>query len=153
MDIKPTDRVVHGDREFVVAGVPDFTDALGQHFEVRMREVASSFHEEVIRKTLLAVQPNKDELFEEWSDVKAYGTSTLKVLIDPVENITARDSFIQIIDPGKLEQIDYVMTVDLPTRMDKAERIFMRGNEYEIMWILDQDYETFVGLKKSMVNY
>lgn len=150
-DIKVADRIIHGDRKFVVAGVPDFTDALGQHFEILMREVESDFHEDVVRKTLSPTQTNIDPIFNEWSGAKSYIDTTISVLIDPIES--AKNAYINIIDPGKLEQVDYLMTVDYPLNITKSERIIRRGTEYEVMWIIEHPFQYLVWLKKSMLNY
>ena len=77
--------------------------------------------------------------------------TTMQVLLDPIA--TAKAAFIKFIEAGKLEEIDYVMTVDFPDSVVKEDRIEFDSTSYQIMWIIPQPFQILVGLKKSLKNY
>jgi hypothetical protein len=153
MDIQVADRIIEWDRQRVAVNVKKYTEALWKHLEVLMREIwPTEVHEAVTKKTLDIIQSNFDPLLEErMEQSKEYIDSTLLVLMDPREQ--AKDSVIQMLDAGKIEELDYVMTVDFPNTIAKEERIIYNDIEYEVSWIIPQPYQYRVGLKKSVVNY
>lgn len=154
IDLVSSDRIVdtsNNDREFVVAGNAVFTDTLWKHLEVMIREVNSKMHEPVIQKVLSDTQANYDPIYEERHADKNYGDKTINVLIDPMES--ARESFIKIMEIWKLEEVDLIMTVDFPDKVDKADRIIRDNIEYEIKRVVTHPYQYLVWLRKSMVNY
>ena len=153
MDIQIADRIIDTDRQWVVLNVKRYTEVLGKHLELLMREIwPTNVHEEVTKKTLEITQSNYDPLLEEReAGSKTYTNNNLLVLLDPWEY--ARDSIIKMLDSGKVEELDLVMTLDFPEKIVKEDRIVYKGVEYEIKWIIPQPYQYLVWLKKSMVNY
>ena len=61
-------------------------------------------------------------MLEEYAELrKEYVDYDLLAIFDPWE--IARDSIIQMLDAGKIEELDFVMTVDFPTKIAKEDRI------------------------------
>ena len=152
-DINVADRIVDGDRQWVCVNVKKYTEVLGKHLEILMREIwPTEVHEKVIKKSLDIVQSRFDPLLEEReTSSKEYIDKEMYVLMDPREQ--AKDSVIQMLDAGKIEELDRLMTVDFPEKIVKEDRIIYNGIEYEIKWIIPFVYQSRLGLKKSMVNY
>jgi len=153
MDIHVSDRILSEWRQRVAINVKKYTEVLGKHLEVMMREIwPTEVHETVTKKTLDVVQTWFDPLLEERTEQKKeYVTKDMIVLLDPRE--IAKDSIIQMLDAGKMEELDYVMTMDYPDKIVKEDRILYNGLEYEIKWIIPMPYQYMVWIKKSMVNY
>ena len=153
MDIIVSDRILIDGRQRVAIRAMKFTEVLGKHLEVQMREIGpTQVHEKVTRKVLDVVQSSYDPLLEEYGETtKEYVDNEMLVLLDPWE--IARDAIIQMLDPGKIEELDFVMTVDFPQTIKKEDRIIYNGVEYKIKWIIPYPYQYYVGIKKSMDNY
>ena len=153
MDIAVGDRIIDGTRQFVAAGVARYTEVLGKHLEIVMREIwPTVVHETITKKSLDTVQTKYDPLLEERSNNwKTYKDTEILGLLDPWT--IAKDWIIKMMDAGKIEELDYVLTVDFPEKIVKEDRIIYKWVEYEIKRIIPQPYQFQVGLKKSMVNY
>jgi len=108
-------------------------------------------HTVVTRKALTETQGNYDPIFEERVAWKDYASQTMSVLLDPIE--ASKEAFIKMLDSWKLEEIDYIMTVDFPDKVAKEDRIMFDGVEYEVKRIVPHPFQYLVWLRKSMVNY
>jgi hypothetical protein len=148
VDIIVSDRILVDSKEFVVVGLKREDEGLGKHFEVLMREIASSFHETVIIKTLSGTQNNYDPILLEWNKgPKSFTNENLSVLLDHIKK--AEDTFRTILSEGKFIDTEYIMTVDLPIVLTTAQRIEYKSELYIINWIEKYPFETLVGLKKD----
>ena len=152
IDLEVADRVLVDDRTFVVAGVSKLDDTVGKHMEFLMREVGSAnFHETVKIKTLSDTQENYDPIFMEWSaGEKSYVDTEVSVLMDQAQD--AKEKFKLLNEAGKFNDIQWLMTVDLPTSLTTDDRIEYQGNLYRVEWIEDLVWEKLVGLKSDMDN-
>lgn len=152
-DCVPGDRiVVECDKTFVAAGVRTFDDATGKHIAILVREIGSAMHEDVEHKTVSDTQTTYDPIFQEWSaNDKDYDSATISVLLDPFE--AAKESFLKIIEAGKLEDVDWIMTVDFPTSVKDEDKFVFNSVEYEVKWIIPHPFQTLVGLRKGIRNY
>jgi len=153
LDIKVADRLTNEDdsKTYVVLAVPEHKRGLGNHMELVVRQIASDLHETVNRKILSVTQTYYDPILLEYSGAKSWEESDLSVLLDPIEQ--AKEHFIQIVEGGKLDKVDYIMTVDLPTSIDVGEKFDYKDIEYDVMWVIPQPFQTLVGIKKSVTNY
>lgn len=156
LDLKVSDRILWEDtagnsRIFVVAGVADFEDELGQHMKSLIREVESELHTEVTWKTPSDTQTSYDPIFEEFTEGQDFDDSTLKVLLDPIES--AKESFIKVLGEGKLQGIEWIMTVDLPVTVTDKDKFTFDGVTYDVKWIVPEPFQYLVGLSKAMDNY
>ena len=153
MDVIVGDRIVVGERQWVAIRAMQFTEVLGKHLEVQMREIwPTQVHELCSLRKLDVVQSSYDPMLEEYAELrKEYVDYDLLAIFDPWE--IARDSIIQMLDAGKIEELDFVMTVDFPTKIAKEDRIIYNWLEYKIKWVMPFTYQTYVWIKKSMDNY
>lgn len=151
-DLKSSDRLVIASRSFVVAGMNKFDETHGKHLEVLMREVASGIHVEVIRKVLKAAaeQANYDPIFKEWNKgAKTYEADiALQVLLDPAEK--AKEEYVLLKDAGKFNNIEWLMTVDLPAALTTDDRITYDSVTYKIEWIEKFPWQWLVGLSTDL---
>lgn len=162
-DIQVSDRIIHDEETFVVLGIQKFSDQMWVHYEVQMRWVATEFHSTVVHNSALARNTTYDPVLQEFTypSQKDYASWVyISVLLDPIES--SKSSYIKILDPGKLEEIDYVMTVEKDVVIDKTDRILDEstrvdnvspGTYYEVLRIVPQPAQTLVGLRKMMSNY
>ena len=153
-DIIVSDRIVIEceAKTFVVVASRKYDDATGKHMAIFIREVGSTMHEDVVHKTVSSEQPAFDPIFQEWvDDNKSYEDVTVSVLLDPFES--AKASFIKILEAGKLEDVDWIMTVDFPTTVDKADKFVFNDTNYDVKWIVPHPFQRLVGLKKSLKDY
>ena len=142
-DIQVTDKIVdQSGRAFVVAGVPTYDDTLGSHLEITMRELNSSVHETVTRRRLEEVQTEFDPIFLTWVGSKEYVDTDIKVIIDPL--MANKSAFIKMMDAGKLEEVDLVMSSALTDDIVKEDRITRGGIEYKILRIVPLPYINMV---------
>jgi len=153
IDFKINDRLIHWNRQFVVAWAATFDDTLWAHMEVVMREVwPTSVHEVVKRKKLDTVQSSYDPLLEERTEYgKQYVEDEILVLVDAID--LARGHIIQMLDAWKIEQVQYMMTTEITEDIKKEDRFIYNWLEYIVEWIIPQPYQLLVWLNKSKVNY
>lgn len=156
IDIIAGDRIIWEDsdgngRIFVVAGVADFEEEMGQHKKTLIREVASHMHTTVERLTPFEDDSGYDPVFEEKLNSAANTVDELKVLLDPIES--AKESFIKILGEGKLVGVDWIMTVDFPDAITDKNKFRFSGTTYDVKWIVPEPFQTLVGLAKSIENY
>lgn len=151
-DIQVWDRLYTNWKKYVFMTVDDFSDQLGPHIEAVLREIDSPLHQEVSYKEQKEIQGNYDPILKEYvGSGKKFETTQISVLIDPIES--AKNSFINIIDAGKMENVDYIMTVELDQKIDKNGKIELYEEVYHIKWIIDLPYQKLVWLTKSLRNY
>ena len=153
MDIQVADRIKSEGREWVALRSMKFTESLGKHLEVTMREIGpTEVHEPMTIRKLDVVQSSYDPMLEEYVELsKEYVDTEVLAIFDPRE--IARDAIIQMLPEGKIEELDFVVTVDFPTSIAKEDRLIYNNIEYKIKWIMPYTYQTYVGIKKSMDNY
>lgn len=156
IDLIPGDRVLWDDTEgnariFVVAGVADFEEEMGQHKKSLIREVASNMHTEVTWLTPSGDLAGYDPIFEEFTEGQDMDSNTLKVMLDPIES--AKESFVKILGEGKMSGIEWIMTVDLPSTLTDKDKIQFDGVTYDIKWVFPEPFQVLAGLVKSMENY
>lgn len=151
IDVKVSDRVICDGKTRVVKERDLYDDMLWKHCEIIMRQLDSEFHENVSVKKLSSLQPDFDPILEQYIWDKQYEVTTLSVLLDEIE--ATKNSWIRIIDAGKLENIDLVMTTELDISLDSDDRVVRQDwTEYEIKWIATNVYQKLVWLKKSVVS-
>ena len=150
-DIVPSDRIVYNGKNYVVMSAQVYDDRLGEHIEGFMREIDSYIHDEIIIEVRENNQNNWDPILKEYVGSIQVTETTIKVLIDPIAQ--SKKEFIKIIDAGKLEDIDYVMQVDLPQTFNLSDKLEYNGTKYSIAWRYDRPYDRIFGLKKEIKNY
>lgn len=138
-------------KEYIFMEASDFTDTLGKHIECTIRQSKSIYHTSVSVKTDNLVQPNYDPILKEYVGTREQTESIYSVLIDPVES--AKNAFINVIDAGKMENIVYVMTMDLDMNIHKNAKISFDETVYNVSWIVKLPYQILVWLDKSVKNY
>lgn len=151
-DIIVSDRIVIGSDEWVVVRASHYRDTLWKHDELLIRKIDSSeVHMDVTLKKLSGVQPNYDDYYKEYvDDGKAFTTSTISVMLDPIT--TSRNFYIEIMDSWKLEGVEYFAIVDHPTVINKEDKIMIGNDQYEIKRIEPRPYDILVALQKTKVS-
>lgn len=150
-DIKTADRIIYGEKEYVIRGVKRCDDSLGKHLEVFMREIASEVHQNILILNPEELQESYNPVLKEYVGNRIDDGRIIKVLIDPVE--AAKNQVVQYMEPGRLDGIDYIMTVDFPEKLTLDTKIFFNDIEHDIKWIYEDTYQYRMGLVKSVINY
>jgi len=145
IDVIKTDRVIVGDRTFVVSSVNKYDDVQGKHYEVLSREVASDVHSEVTLLTISGTQSNQDPITGEWTGDRDYSEETITVLMDQVTT-GVKATYKRLTDAGRFKKIEWLMTVELDVTVSIDNFVDYDGIRYEVRWIENYAYETLVGL-------
>lgn len=148
IDLKVSDRcVVTGDNKtFVVCGLSTYDDVRLAHHEVLIREIDSDLHEDIQLRTLGTTQPNYDPIFKQWAASKFYQDSSVKALVDDVKP----GMYADLQAAGKLENVKFVVTLELPAEVNLNEKVVIRGQEYNIEEILDFPYQKQILVSKVL---
>lgn len=150
-DIIVGDRLVFWEKSYVFVWVGEFSDFMWPHLECIIRWIWTRFHDSVLLQDFEDTQENYDDLLWEWDGSKNTTDSLIKVLMDPAELL--KSASIRIIDAGKLEDVDYVMTIELDQDIKNQDKIVYQDIDYDIKWIIPHPYQKLVWLSKWKTNY
>ena len=140
------------EESYVIIGKGMNTDSLGTPTTCLVRQLLSPMHEDIIWWIPDATQPNYDPLLEEYvKQGQKMNNTVIKALIDPIDS--AKATYIKFIEAGKLEDIDFVLTADFPDVVTSKHKFTYLDSIYEVKWILPQEWQTLIGLKKSVISY
>lgn len=150
-DIKAGDRIVVDSRTFVNIINKKYDDSLGKHLEFIMREVNSNLHETIVLKKLSPIQTQYDIILSEYNvGGKDYTDTSLQVLVDTPESGGKNQKILN--QTGKFENIDYVITFDLPLSITTDDRIYYQNELFIIDWIDEYLFEVVVGVHRDYDN-
>ncbi len=150
-DIFVKDKVIDWDRSFIVSGVSGYWDNHWKHLEVTMVEINSRLHENISIITLWWTQTNYDTLMWEWVWIKTTTTKTVSVLMDVAQAL--KSDFIKMLWGWKMENVEYIMTLQYPENIAKTDKVLYNWIEYGITWILPFPHQQLVWLSKNIINY
>lgn len=150
-DLRVKDKIVDGDRSFIVSSVFPFTDWHWEHLESLILETNTYHHENIDIISLSQTQNNYDSTMWEWIGNKNTTTRTVSALVDYAKLLKWK--FIKMLDWGKIEDTELVVTLMFPETIDKLDKIVYNGNTYEITWIIPFAHQLVVWINKYIKDY